>query len=155
MTELDIGRDERLALKAEAHHLNPVVLLGAQGLSAAVIQEIDRALTAHGLIKVKVPGDDRVAREAMHLEIATVLGAARIGAIGKLLILYRPKPESADAAPAVKVVPRQPKLTKREASQRAAGQQAAGQTRPARATRDTGRTRAAAPAARRKASRSR
>jgi RNA-binding protein len=90
MTELSLTRDERLHLKARAHHLNAVVLLGAAGLTDPVLREIDRALAAHGLIKVRVPGDDRHAREAMAVSIADRLGAARVGAIGKLLILYRP-----------------------------------------------------------------
>lgn len=90
MTELTLSRDERLHLRARAHHLNPVVLLGAAGLTEPVLREIDRALAAHGLIKVRVPGDDRQAREAMAVSIAERLGAGRVGVIGKLLVLYRP-----------------------------------------------------------------
>jgi putative YhbY family RNA-binding protein len=92
MPELFLDRDQRLALKAQAHPLNPVVLLGAGGLTDAVVREIDRALTAHGLIKVRVPGDDRAARESMFASIADRLGAARVQMIGKLLVLYRPPP---------------------------------------------------------------
>jgi putative YhbY family RNA-binding protein len=101
MTELALTRDERLRLRAAAHHLNAVVLLGAGGLTDAVVNEIDRALGAHGLIKVRVPGDDRAARESMFAEIAQRLGAARIGLLGKVLILYRPLPaaETPAAAP--------------------------------------------------------
>lgn len=98
MAEMILTRDERLALKGRAHHLNPVVLLGAAGLTDAVIREIDRALNAHELIKIRVPGDDRDLREAMFTNLADRLGAARVQMIGKLLVLYRPKPE-APAAP--------------------------------------------------------
>lgn len=92
MPELMLDRDARLALKARAHALNPVVLLGAAGLTEAVLKEIDRALTAHELIKVRVPGDDRAEREAVFSRIAEALGAARVQMIGKLLVLYRPRP---------------------------------------------------------------
>jgi putative YhbY family RNA-binding protein len=94
MTELILSRDERLDLKARAHHLNVVVLLGAAGLSEAVVKEIDRALAAHELIKIRVPGDDRDAREAIFADLAGRLGAARVQMIGKLLVLYRPAPEA-------------------------------------------------------------
>ncbi|HXF46949.1 MAG TPA: ribosome assembly RNA-binding protein YhbY [Burkholderiaceae bacterium] len=92
MTELALDRDARLALKARAHALNPVVLLGAAGLTDAVLKEIDRALAAHELIKVRVPGDDRDQREAIFARVADALGAARVQMIGKLLVLYRPRP---------------------------------------------------------------
>ncbi|MBK9246294.1 MAG: ribosome assembly RNA-binding protein YhbY [Burkholderiales bacterium] len=98
MTELTLNRDERLRLRAQAHHLNPVVLLGAAGLTEAVIKETDRALAAHELIKVRLPGDDRDEREAICAQLADRLGAARVQVIGKLLVLYRPRP--AEEAPA-------------------------------------------------------
>ena len=97
MSEVALTRDERLELRARAHHLNPVVLLGNAGLSEAVFKETDRALTAHELIKVRIPGDDRDEREAIGARLADRLGAARVQAIGKLLVLYRPRPEEAVA----------------------------------------------------------
>jgi len=98
MSELTLTRDERLRLRARAHHLNPVVLLGAAGLTEAVFKETDRALTAHELIKVRIPGDARDEREAVCAQLADRLGAARVQVIGKLLVLYRPRPE--EEAPA-------------------------------------------------------
>jgi len=101
MPELTLARDQRLELRARAHHLDPVVLLGNAGLTDAALREIDRALTAHELIKVRVPGDERELRRAMLDRIADQLGAAAIQVIGKLLVLYRPKPpEPPAAAPA-------------------------------------------------------
>ena len=97
MSELILTRDERLALRARAHHLNPVVLLGAAGLTEAVVKETDRALAAHELVKVRIPGDDRDQRASIGAELAARLGAARVQAIGKLLVLYRPRPD--DEAP--------------------------------------------------------
>lgn len=97
MPEIELSPRERQTLKAQAHALKPVVLLGSGGLSAAVMKEIDRALTAHELIKVRVPGDDREEREALFAEVAESLSAARVQAIGKLLLFYRPTPEETAA----------------------------------------------------------
>jgi putative YhbY family RNA-binding protein len=83
---------ERKAHRADAHHLDPVVMIGNDGLTPAVQKEVDAALNAHGLIKVRVLGDDRAAREAMYQQLADQLGAAPIQHIGKLLVLWRPKP---------------------------------------------------------------
>ena len=77
--------------RAEAHHLDPVVMVGGDGLTANVKNEIDAALSAHGLIKVRVFSDDRVAREEMFQTLANDLNAAPIQHIGKLLVLWRPK----------------------------------------------------------------
>ena len=75
-------RRERRAL---AHHLDPVVMIGSDGLTPAVIKEVDHALSAHGLIKVRVHGDDRKAREEMYLALADQLNAAPIQHIGNSL----------------------------------------------------------------------
>ena len=84
---------QRKEHRALAHHLEPVVMIGGDGLSAAVLREIDAALNAHGLIKVRVHGDDRAARETMFQQVADQLSAAPIQHIGKLLVLWRPQPE--------------------------------------------------------------
>ena len=97
MAELLLDRDERLELRSQAHHLQPVVLLGANGLTDAVIKEVDRALTAHELIKIRVPSDDREEREEIFSELLEKLGAARVQVIGKLLVLWRPSPEKRTA----------------------------------------------------------
>ena len=67
-------------------------MVGGDGLTPAVKEEADAALKAHGLIKVRVFSDDRAAREAMLQELADELDAAPIQHIGKLLVLWRPKP---------------------------------------------------------------
>lgn len=86
---------ERSALRAEAHGLNPVVMIGEAGLTESVLKEISSSLDAHGLIKVRVFGDDREARIAMYEQICADLDAAPVQHIGKLLVLYRPKKEAA------------------------------------------------------------
>jgi len=102
MAEIALSPKERQALKGRAHALDPVVLMGAQGLTAAVLREIDRALAAHALIKVRVPGDEREEREQMFLQIADQLNAARVQSIGKLLVFYRPLPAVEQARHAAK-----------------------------------------------------
>jgi putative YhbY family RNA-binding protein len=82
---------ERSAHRAEAHALHPVVMIGDAGLTPAVLKEIDASLDAHGLIKVRVFGDDREARIEMYETICAKLDAAPIQHIGKLLVFYRPK----------------------------------------------------------------
>lgn len=85
---------ERSALRSEAHALNPVVIIGEAGLTPSVMKEIDASLKAHGLIKVRVFGDDRDARVEMYENICAELDAAPIQHIGKLLVLYRPKKDA-------------------------------------------------------------
>ncbi len=81
---------QRKAHRADAHHLTPVVFIGNGGLTPAVIREADHALNAHGLIKIRVFSEDRVAREQMLSDLSDVLNAAPIQHIGKLLVLLRP-----------------------------------------------------------------
>jgi RNA-binding protein len=93
MPAIQLTPAQRKVHRAEAHHLEPVVMIGNDGLTAAVAKETDAALNAHGLIKVRVLGDDRTAREAIFQSLADQLGAAPIQHIGKLLVLWRPQPE--------------------------------------------------------------
>ena len=84
---------ERSELRSQAHGLKPVVLIGDAGLTPAVMKEIDAGFNVHGLIKVRVFGDDRDARVGMYDTICAELGAAPIQHIGKLLVMFRPKKE--------------------------------------------------------------
>ena len=84
---------ERKKLKARAHALNPIIHLGGKGLTEAVIAEIDCALDAHELIKVRAGGMERDAREAALAEICGKLAAQPVQHIGKVLVVYRKKPE--------------------------------------------------------------
>ena len=92
MTAIQLSPAQRKEHRSSAHHLDPVVMIGNDGLTPAVEKEVDGALTAHGLIKVRIFSDDRPAREAMLAALADKLGAAPIQHIGKLIVLWRPLP---------------------------------------------------------------
>jgi len=92
MPMIELTPAQRKEHRAAAHHLDPVVMIGNEGLSAAVKKETDAALRSHGLIKVRVLSDDRQARQTMLEALADELGAAPIQHIGKLLVLWRPMP---------------------------------------------------------------
>lgn len=112
MTSLLLSPADRSAKRAQAHSLKPTVLIGDQGLTDAVMAEIDRALTAHGLIKVRVASDDREARAAMMDGICENLGAAPVQNIGKILVVFRPIPAESADAPASKARGAAPKQVK-------------------------------------------
>jgi len=98
MPVLDINSTMRSALRAAAHPLKPVVLIGDKGLSAAVLQEIDRNLSAHGLIKVRAGGEDRATRDELLYQICGELSCAPVHHLGKIFILFRPTERDPDAA---------------------------------------------------------
>jgi RNA-binding protein len=79
-------------LKARAHPLEPVVIIGGKGLTDEVVKEVDRALTAHELIKVRAPSLDRDARDAALKTLCEKTGAAAVQQIGKVLVLFRKNP---------------------------------------------------------------
>jgi RNA-binding protein len=80
-------------LKARAHSLEPVVRMGHAGITPALAAEVDRALTAHELIKVSIAVDDRSDRRALGDALAERVNAAAVHRVGKILILWRPRPE--------------------------------------------------------------
>lgn len=86
---------ERAHLKARAHALEPVVQTGSSGVTDSLVAEVDRALTAHELIKVKIGDDDRAQRAATGDELAARTGATAVHRVGKVLILWRPRPADA------------------------------------------------------------
>jgi putative YhbY family RNA-binding protein len=109
MPAIQLSPAQRKEKRADAHHLSPVVMIGADGLTPPVRKEIDAALNSHGLIKVRVFSDDREARSTMLDTLAEDLNAAPIQHIGKLLVLWRPMPpkekaEREDRLPGPKIV---------------------------------------------------
>jgi putative YhbY family RNA-binding protein len=109
MSAIHLTPAQRKEKRAEAHHLSPVAMIGNEGLTPAVVKEINAALNAHGLIKVRVFSDERQTREDYFASLADELSAAPIQHIGKLLVLWRPVPpkekvEREDRMPGPKVV---------------------------------------------------
>ena len=82
---------ERKALKAKAHKLDPVVQVGAKGLTDQVVAEIELALKAHELIKVRAGSLERGDRDALWKEILVRTGAEEVQQVGKIVVLYRKK----------------------------------------------------------------
>lgn len=92
MPALSITPAKRATLRAQAHALKPVVMIGADGLTEAVLAEIEIHLSVHELIKIRVLGDDRDARAAIYQHICEQLNAAPVQHIGKLLLIWRAAP---------------------------------------------------------------
>ena len=113
---IELTPAERRLLKAHAHKLHPVVMIGDKGLTEAVLRAIDENLKSHELIKVKVAGEDRTARDAVLTRICEALDASPVQQIGKVLVLYRenptpppvpaPQPARARPKPTAKPAPR-------------------------------------------------
>jgi RNA-binding protein len=83
---------ERKLLKTQAHKLDPVVIIGGKGLTDAVLKEIDLALKAHELIKVRAPVMDRDERDEALSAICARLGAQAVQQVGKVFVLFRSRP---------------------------------------------------------------
>lgn len=91
---IELTSSQRSALRARAHSLHPVASISQNGLSDAVLAEIDRGLKAHELIKVRIYGIERDEREALLAEICSRLEAAPVQHIGNILVVYRANPEA-------------------------------------------------------------
>lgn len=110
---LQLTSDERRELRARAHGLNPVVSIAQNGLTEAVLKEIDACLSAHELIKIRVYGDEREVREAYMTTLCDTLQAAPVQHIGKLLVMWRPLSEEAKAKKQPAPRRKEPRRTKR------------------------------------------
>jgi RNA-binding protein len=89
----ELSERQRRHLRGLAHPLKPVILIGKTGLTEAVASETARALGDHELIKVKAPGGDREARDALIEALALKTGSALVQRIGNVAVLYRPHPK--------------------------------------------------------------
>ena len=94
-----LSSSERAQLKARAHALEPVVRIGRGGVTPELAAEVDRALAAHGLIKVSIAVDDRDDRRALGDTLAEQVDATPVHRVGKILILWRARPEDAGTNP--------------------------------------------------------
>jgi putative YhbY family RNA-binding protein len=126
----ELSPAERRALRARAHALHPIVMIGSAGLTDAVLKEIDLALKSHELIKIRMLGDDRGGRGDALERICGALDAAPVQLIGKILVVFRPQPPEPEAPPVIR----------KASSQRAARRD--GSARPARKKKHYGVTKA-------------
>lgn len=104
--------DQRRALRAQAHGLNPVVSIAQSGLTESVVKEIDVCLKAHELIKIRVYNDDREERNNYLETICEQLDAFPVQHIGKLLVIWRARPEE-ESGKSGRAARREPRRTKR------------------------------------------
>lgn len=112
-------------MRAQAHHLDPVVIVGQHGLTPPVLHEIDLALLKHELIKVRVFSDDRTVRNAMLEQICAEMECAPVQHLGKVLVLWRPNPDKKK-----KVAPVEAKTARKTARGRAAAAKKSGPRAP-------------------------
>lgn len=112
---LELTSAERRALRARAHRLHPVVIIGDAGLSTAVLNEIHKNLSSHGLIKIRVFSHEPAVRDQLLREICGTLHAAPVQHIGKILVVYRPPPEGEVKPRPTRATPKRkpPRRTKR------------------------------------------
>jgi RNA-binding protein len=116
----DLSPQERKELKAQAHHLDPLVIIGDKGLTPSVIAEIDRALRAHELIKVRDMADDRHGRGDTMAQICRDANAQAVQIIGKQLVIYRKRTLEESQAITQQVAARKERLAvKRRAAEAA------------------------------------
>ena len=90
---MSLNKKQIQHLKGVAHPLKPIVLLGNNGLTEAVIAEIDYALNHHELIKVKIPTDDRENKALIVDAICRETKSTQVQVIGKTLVIYRESAE--------------------------------------------------------------
>jgi RNA-binding protein len=110
---LNITSDERRTLRARAHSLDPVVSISQNGLSESVVKEINASLASHELIKVRVYNDNRAARAEILVTLCEQLAAAPVQHIGKLLVIWRPRPDQPTAASSKRPRRSEPRRSKR------------------------------------------
>ena len=99
-TMLNLTPAQRRFLRALAHSLRPIVMIGNAGLTEAVKKEIHSSLRHHELMKIKVDGDDREARNQMLVAICDEANAVPVQQIGKILVIYRPTDQPKISLPA-------------------------------------------------------
>lgn len=96
---MNLSNKQKQYLKGEAHHLKPVVMIGANGLTEGVLAEIENALEYHELIKVKVSADDRETKKLICDAIIRETDATQVQLIGSILTLFKPSEDKKIALP--------------------------------------------------------
>jgi putative YhbY family RNA-binding protein len=111
--QLSLTSTQRRELRARGHHLRPVVIIGDSGMTTSVLNEINKNLSSHGLIKIRALAADHATREQWMHEVCTSLHAAPVQHIGKTLIVYRPLPQVPNAEIKVRKTRARPKAPRR------------------------------------------
>jgi RNA-binding protein len=87
---MPLSNEQRRFLRELAHVLKPVVMVGQRGVTEAVVQELDGALSHHELVKVKIASGDRAGRDADIDALLAASGAELVHCIGHVAAFYRP-----------------------------------------------------------------
>lgn len=90
---MPLSPQQKKALKQQAHHLKPVIRVGAAGLSEAVLAETKNALEHHELLKIRVGEGERDERRAIMQALCTELGAELVQRVGNTVVIYRKNPD--------------------------------------------------------------
>ena len=88
----ELSGKQRRHLRALGHHLSPVLQIGQEGLTDSLVAQANAQLDTHELIKVKIGTDDRASRVAIGNDLCTRAGATAVHRVGKVIILWRPRP---------------------------------------------------------------
>ncbi len=91
---MSLSQAQKKAFRSIGHHLTPVVMVSENGISEGVLGELERALSDHELIKVKLALPERDDRAAMLEELVKASGAELVQTIGKMALLYRRNPQA-------------------------------------------------------------
>lgn len=89
-----LSNNQKKYLKGIAHGLNPMIMIGANGVTDSVMAELDSTLTHHELLKIKIASNDRIERAAMVEHIVQQTGALLVQTIGKTCVIYRQNEET-------------------------------------------------------------
>lgn len=89
----DLSTKQKQALRGMAHHREPIVYAGKEGLSPSMLKSLEAALKAHELIKIKIGQNCPLDRNAAAEELVQATGAALVQVIGRMIVLYRPNPD--------------------------------------------------------------
>ena len=90
---MQLTNKQKKSLKGQAHHLKPVITIGAKGLSESVVAETDQALSRHELIKIKVPAIDKTDKSEMLQLLVDQCKASLLGLTGRTAIVFRQNPK--------------------------------------------------------------
>lgn len=118
MSKIELTAAQKRNLRAQAHALHPVVMMGDRGLTENLINEIDRSLTAHELIKIQIAGSDRDERSEILNNICNQLNCTPVQHIGKILIVYRANNPAEDSNKPAKRRKNEPYVSKKQAAAR-------------------------------------